>query len=587
MNSIFYKSVQTYYPELQEILLANPGMIIAIPQDCSMRAVMVSKSLIRAHVLRPLDDTAPPTVSSDNPNITTEWYITLCGKSVQLRSIHDPITGNLTRHFCVGVKRKRTSIMASTSSTTTTTSTPTTAPPHLGTSFNEARTVEIVDDEMCYGVTTASFTAYILERPLMGRGDIPRLKDGTTPLYDSDRPASQWTQVFLDIAQKDSVTSNVYQRCLRLATKIPQVFANVCDAADVCDAAEDLHEASEGLAKSLSQSKVFIHAAHVPRLFSSITEALESIVCSASYPDTFGIYCDRTAKAERILMTELFQQRERGWRPKELQGDLSTIQLPKSIAHLYHLNDARSPLAKLQCIHNVIQSIMEDVNHHSLTTSSTTTVIAADELLPLLITTICEAALPCLLANTLYMREVSSQNLRDTKLGYGLAMFEAAVSFIGRKVWSTITEELGDRDFGVAGVVGVVGTTVEEGTNNNSSTGSGSSSETTNTKSNEVEDHRHRKTSLDATPEEMAQQKFGDGLISQAELDTILQSSAVFRKLVAAADVVNDGGAVETNQEETKATEEVASQLLVDIEVDETIDPLAGIETRGRALTIT
>ena len=185
------------------------------------------------------------------------------------------------------------------------------------------------------------------------------------------------------------------------------------------------------------------------------------------------------------------------------------------------------------------------------------------------------------------MREVSSQNLRDTKLEYGLAMFEAAVSFIGRKVWSTITEELGDRDFGVAGVVGVVGTTVEEGTNNNSSTGSGSSSETTNTKSNEVEDHRHRKTSLDATPEEMAQQKFGDGLISQAELDTILQSSAVFRKLVAAADVVNDGGAVETNQEETKATEEVASQLLVDIEVDETIDPLAGIETRGRALTIT
>ena len=586
MNSIFYKSVQTYYPELQEILLANPGMIIAIPQDCSMRAVMVSKSLIRAHVLRPLDDTAPPTVSMDNPNSTTEWYITLCGKSVQLRSIHDPITGNLTRHFCVGLKRKRTSIMASTSSTTTTTTTPTTAPPHPGTSFNEARTVEIVDDEMCYGVTTASFTAYILERPLMGRGDIPRLKDGTTPLYDSDRPASQWTQVFLDIAQKDSITSNVYQRCLRLATKIPQVFANVETFLDVCDAADDLHEASEGLAKALAQSKVFIHAAHVPRLFSSITEALESIVCSASYPDTFGVYCDRTAKAERILMTELFQQRERGWRPKELQGDLSTIQLPKSIAHLYHLNDARSPLAKLQCIHNVIQSIMEDVNHHSLTTSSTTTVIAADELLPLLITTICEAALPCLLANTLYMREMSSQNLRDTKLGYGLAMFEAAVSFIGRKVWSTITEELGDRDFGVVGVVGT--SAVEKGANNNSSsTGSGRSSEATNTTSNEVEDHRHRKTSLDASPEEVAQQKFGDGLISQAELDTILQSSAVFRKLVAAADAMTDGGAIETNQEETKTTEEVASQLLVGIEVDETIDPLAGIETRGRALTIT
>jgi hypothetical protein len=92
---------------------------------------------------------------------------------------------------------------------------------------------------------------------------------------------------------------------------------------------------------------------------------------------------------------------------------------------------------------------------------------------------------------------------------------------------------------------------------------------------------------LDASPEEVAQQKFGDGLISQAELDTILQSSAVFRKLVAAADANTDGGAVETNQEETKTTEEVASQLLVGIEVDETIDPLAGIETRGRALTIT
>ena len=296
MNSIFYKSVQNYYPELSQILLANPGMIIAIPQDCSMRAVMISKSLIRAHVLRPLDNSQPPTISEKNPNVTSEWYVTLCGKSVQLCSTHDPITGNTTRDLYVGL---------TTTATPKALTPPLTPPPnlHLGHSFNEFRKVLIVDDELCYGEATASFTAFILERPLMGHGDIPRLKDGT-PLYDSERPASKWTQVFLEIAQKDGITSKIYQRCLRLATKIPQVFANIETSMDVNDAAEDLHEASIGLALSLSKSKIFVHAQHVPRLFLLLTEALESVVCSASYPDTFGLYCDRLSKAAYLKERE-------------------------------------------------------------------------------------------------------------------------------------------------------------------------------------------------------------------------------------------------------------------------------------------
>ena len=589
MDSLFYKQVQKVYPELQDILLANSGMLLALPQDCSMRNVNVTKSLIRAHILKCIvvDHVETPTTAENFT--TTEWYHTLCGKCVQLISRRDPITGSLTRHLSVG---KQVSDYST---------------------FLETRQVEIIDDEMCYGVETESFTALILERPLMGRGDVPRLKDGVTPLYDADRSSRDWKKIIEDLARHDSIVSNVLQRCLKLATKIPQVFADVITAFDVADAADDLHEASESLAQVLATSKIFIHAAHVPRLFSMVTEALESIICSASYADTFGVYCNRLSKSERVLMAELFRQRERGWRPKELQGDLSHIKLIKSKSHMYLLNDARSPLAKLHCIHNVVHSIMEDVSDHSVSmsidddkTASSTTVIAADELLPLLITAICEAALPCLLANTLYMREMSSYHLREGKLGYSLAMFEAAVAFIGRRVWSSVTEDLGDRDFGVS-VTGV-----NQKSSFETPTEDGTMKEDGETKVPIQENENHGMTA-----EESARKKFGDGLISQEELDTILQSSLLYRNLCVAADLVeereeeeddvsSDTGEKEQKEqkedkkdkkdqeeeehkteEEHKAEEEALAKTTTNVaENDEVIDPLGGLETRKRAMTV-
>tara|TARA_B100000780_G_C21096823_1_gene442408 strand:- start:31 stop:1752 length:1722 start_codon:yes stop_codon:yes gene_type:complete len=571
MDSIFYQSVDKYYPELHEILLANPGMLIALPQDCSMRNVVVSKSLIRAHVLK----RNPSIKNAQSPDsfTTTEWYLTLCGKCAQLILRRDPITGELTRHLSVG-------------------STPPQTRTHTHFPFSETRKVEVIDDEMCYGEHTESFTAFILERPLMGRGDVPRLQDNKTPLYDNDRLASQWRNVLEEYAKKDSVVNNVLKRCLKLATKIPQVFANVETADDVADAAEDLHDASENLTKVLATSKTFVHAAHVPRLFSLATEAVESIICSASYSDTFGIYCHRLSKPENILMSELFSQRERGWRPKELQGDLAHIKLVKSVQHMYALNDARSPMAKLQCIHSVIRSIMEDVSDHSIealaiaattkkkitemgkksglfeddldgndgeqkergednkedkgrstSESTSTTVIAADELLPLLITTICEAALPCLLANTLYMREMSSHQLREGKLGYSLAMFEAAVAFIGRRVWNVIKEDLGDRDFGVD----CCDSTFDiEGKDDD-------------------DDICSRKGSLDSS------------LLYQKLLKTTDREDEKIdeRKEVPTTDV-----------EINNVIEQVMQDVVRVVEVDESMDPLGGLETRKRAVTI-
>ena len=459
--------------------------------------------------------------------------------------------------------------------------------------------MEIVDDEMCYGSTaTESFTALILERPLMGRGDVPRLKDGVTPLYDGDRDAAEWRTVMEEIARSDPVTKKVIERCDRLASKIPQVFASVIDSQDVEDATDDLHEASQGLAQTLATSNFFIHACHVNRLFNIVTEALESMVCSSSYSDTFGIYCDFVSKPERVLMAELFRQRERGWRPKELQGELANIQMTRSISYMYRLNDARSPLAKLQCIHQVIRSIMEDVSDHSSSSGGggangsgganggreekgeeipvgSTTVIAADELLPLLITTICEAALPCLLANTLYMREMSSERLRETKLGYALAMFEAAVAFIGRRVWTSVTEELGDRDY-------ISGVSLQR-----------------RSSFDEVVLDESTDVSMSSSTESGGDVEKKDDVVSkQGETTTTIESSScpprrcsseeaseVFRKLCAAA----DSGEKEVGVKEVGVKEvgvkEVAESDIPEVEEDDGFDPLLGLETRERAPT--
>ena len=464
---------------------------------------------------------------------------------------------------------------------TTTTTTPTQ-------SFLETRAVEIVDDEMCYGSTaTESFTALILERPLMGRGDVPRLKDGVTPLYDGDRDAAEWRTVMEEIARSDPVTKKVIERCDRLASKIPQVFANVIDSQDVEDATDDLHEASQGLAQTLVTSKFFVHACHVNRLFNIVTEALESMVCSSSYSDTFGIYCDFVSKPERVLMAELFRQRERGWRPKELQGELANIQMTRSISYMYRLNDARSPLAKLQCIHQVIRSIMEDVSDHSSSgggangsggdanggseekgediPTGSTTVIAADELLPLLITTICEAALPCLLANTLYMREMSSERLRETKLGYALAMFEAAVAFIGRRVWTSVTEELGDRDY-VSGVSLQRRSSFDEVVLDESTDVSMSSSTESGGGDVEKKDDVSKQGETTTTTTTTIESSSSPPRRCSSE-----EASEVFRKLCAAADSGEKEGVKEVG------VKEVAE--------DDGFDPLLGLETRERAPT--
>ena len=554
--SRFYAGAKSALPGLSEILFNDATMVLLLPQNISLRARRGSlgKELVRAHVLRGVTDddriggsgslssggsggsfsrrhsSTAPGMAFD-PFLDVRHMITLCGKAVQIHERRDPMTGRLTRHLHVFATQSRRA-------------------QYGGGPFRESRSVLVIDEEVVYDDNNRSFTALILERPLMGRGDVPRISGGE-PLFFDDRPAIEWVRLLRDIAKSDAVTRGVLERAAKLAKKVPAVIAEADGlSAHIAEAAEDLHDASWKLAEKLVSGKVFGLAKDSTRLVEMLAEALDMYIMHVSYTDTFNKYFMAMAVPEPVLMQVLFQLRETRWKPREIPQELTAVPLTRTIECIQGLNDARSPLAKLQCISRASRCIMADVNmyfqklrdgdisHAEADTGSQagdiewsekehvgggdkdgvgdqlgqtiskaggdgapgkvenqvtsgvrrkpkspkrrptpipeslkvmasqvqslpprsmppinedftkTVVIAADEMLPLFISAVCDAAPAALLANTLYMRELSSQVLRDGKLGYALAMWEAAVSFIGRNVWSELA--LGDRDFGVA-----------------------------------------------------------------------------------------------------------------------------------------
>ena len=639
--SRLFRSAQQFLPGLVELLLDNPSMVILVPQNCALRNVLINKALVRAHVLRPCTEEDrlggsggsgsglsegsgaksqrrhsarySSTFALDDPFLAVRNMITLCGKAVTLHERQDPCTGFLTRSVHVSATlSRRTQDLG-------------------GGPFRESRSVKIIDDEVCYSGTgdgTRCFTALILERPLMGRGDVPRLSNGE-PVFLQDRPAREWLRVFQNVQQKDAATRDVLARCAKLAQRVPPVLAQAEGSAEeVRFAASDLHDSAWTLAVRLGKdSRVFQVGGIISKrgsgsgnagnaggdsggggssgsgaaggaggdlLLEMLVEAVSSVIMYQCYADTFAIYCAALNKSERVLMEELFSQRERGWRPRELPAELRGINMHRAVDKCRGINDARSPLAKLQCISGVSKCIMQDVHEHTLAVMAEAggdggeegggeregrrpssfaslsaggegarVVIAADEMLPLFITVICDAVPAALLANTLYMRELASSELRDGELGYALAMWEAAVAFVGRNVWADL--ELGDRDFGV--VASLVAHKPQKGGGSNSSADEDTDGKSGNSEvvaggarnpgsgqeikpadglntSGGGSNRPHSSSSpssmgvlfaaeaqASGSPDEIAKRKLEQGLISQVEYDTIVASNALFRRV--------------------------------------------------------
>ncbi len=674
--SRFFRSAQQFLPGLVELLLDNPTMVVLVPQNVALRNVLITKALVRAHVLRPCTEEDrlggsggsglsggsgagsggsgagsgagsgsnrrgsrrersvrfSSAFALDDPFLAVRNMITLCGKAVTLHERRDPCTGFLTRSVHVSATlSRRTQNLG-------------------GGPFRESRSVSIIDDETCFSGTgdgARCFTALILERPLMGRGDVPRLDNGE-PVFMRYRPAREWLRVFEKVKQRDAATRDVLARCAKLACRVAPVLAQAEGSAEeVRFAASDLHHSAWTLASRLGKdSKVFQVGGVVARrgsgssrsgggggaagtaggdlLLEMLVEAVSSIIMFQSYPDTFSIYCAALNKSERVLMEELFSQRERGWRPRELPEELRGIKMHRAVDKCRGLNDARSPLAKLQCISGITKCIMEDVHAHTLdavaeaavggagaagagaagrrpsptpASGGVGVVIAADEMLPLFITVICDAVPAALLANTLYMRELASSELRDGEMGYALAMWEAAVAFIGRNVWEEL--ELGDRDFGV--VASLVAHTPQKGGDDNggdaAAVGAGGGDDGTGGESGVSEgaaggvvgdlgsgqeatlargggstsdgerSNRPRSSSspsalgmlfaaevrASSSPDTVAKRKLEQGLISRVEYDTIIASSVLFRRLSDAELMIEDEEGDEGAEVESEA----------------------------------
>ena len=529
--SRFYEGAQAVLPRLKDILLSDSTMVLLLPQDISLKSTRsITKEFVRAHVLRGATEVdrvgggssraKHSEISSRrnssflgndfDPFLEVRHMITLCGKAVQIHERRDPITGHVTRTLHVFATQSRRAQFG-------------------GGPFRETRSVIVIDEEVCYEDDNRSFTALILERPLMGVGDVPRINSGE-PLFSTERLAIEWVNLLHNIARSDSLTNSVVERALKLAKKVPMAIAQANNVLqDISEAAEDLHDASWKLAEKLASGRVFGLAKESTRLIEMLAEAVNAMIMTLSYSDTFNTYFVAMAKPERVLMNALFEMRETSWKPSDISQELIEVPLSQTIDCIQRLNDARSPLEKIQCVFAASKCIMKDVNTYfqgikdgdhidiklhahsksalkkdglhrvnnnvqhrrrptpiptmlsesvkqakvsvlpSIAENHTkTVVIAADEMLPLLIKAICHAAPAALLANTLYMRELSSEGLRESKLGYALAMWEAAISFIGQDVWSSL--ELGDRDFGVQVKRATSGSTLFPGEHNSANT---------------------------------------------------------------------------------------------------------------------
>ena len=202
-------------------------------------------------------------------------------------------------------------------------------------------------------------------------------------------------------------------------------------------------------------------------LFQMLSNPFETMIHEEIYPNIFSTLCNDKMQDENNIQIQLHnlrleqqveldkskQKKKADEMPEEKKSRYNSdnlkwerLNLEPAIIALSGINNERSPLAKLDvvvevgtliatCYNEYVEKEEEelkkrDPKKHDKRNKRRRGSLATDDLLPIYIRVVVQAAPGLLLANLLYMSTYAPSDVLEGKYGFYLATFESAVMFI-------------------------------------------------------------------------------------------------------------------------------------------------------------
>jgi hypothetical protein len=442
----FFAAMRHLFPDLENEAISRSWTLL-IPQSTSIQAAkFTTKSIIFSHILQPLNQYYPG------------FFLTLNGKSVKFNQEEKSLKA------CDKVS-------------------------DAGGAFLEERTVYILFEEEFF-VGNSSFKVYCINRPIIGPGEVVLSPYDNKELFSPDRLAKDWVLML----KRSRENKFVIESALAFAAGInEQISSGKCmlvvrnerpkdgtgvglvDDKPFCversvsmDAFNHLIEVVNEechilVEQSIKRNANFSCALKQNPLFELLANAFHTTIHEELYPNVFSAICNVEMEAENQLQIKVHIMRTHG--SSEVDCDKCVgLDLEKTaVNELRSINNERSPLAKLDVIVQVgtliaasfnafqekvdAKAQTEETGHRRI--KSRRGSLATDELLPMYIYVVLQAAPGLLLANISYMKTFAPRETLNDKYGFYLATFESAIRYIQENtmdIGTTTVKNVGECD---------------------------------------------------------------------------------------------------------------------------------------------
>eukprot|EP00943_MAST-04B_sp_MAST-4B-sp1_P000591 g591.t1 len=423
-NNKFFAAMKHIFPKLEEEACSRQWTLL-IPQSTAIQiSKFTTKSILFSHILQPLNQYYPG------------FFLTLNGKSIK---------------YSVNER----SLKACSKAT------------EAGGAFAEERIVHILFEEVFF-VGDDSFKVFCINRPITGPGDVLRSTYDGLELFSTKRSAKCWVEMLRRSKIDLPAVTLTLKYAMKLNSELMNGTINDTDISNSNLASDIEHAAIKSVKILIKHNPHYQVALKQGALFQLLSNPFETMIHEEIYPNVFSALCNEKMKDENSIQIQLHNLRLEQEQLHEKDDDdenasslskhdrrgqdnikWEKLNLEAATIALSGINNERSPLAKLDvvvevgtliatCYNEYVEKEAEEMKKAKVKENSpkSTSVrrrrgsLATDDLLPIYIRVVVQAAPGLLLANLQYMSAFAPSDVLEGKYGFYLATFESAVMYI-------------------------------------------------------------------------------------------------------------------------------------------------------------